>query len=199
MKYVSIDIETTGLDCNENQMIEFGAVIEDTENVLPIKDLPRFRALLLHKCYNVSPFCLTFHDELYKELVENIGKDYWVREAQNLSRSVVLGPGSHDSLAHEFLDFLVKNNMNGKIVVGGKNFNGFDKGFIQLIMPNVKFCHRTLDPSALFTRPEDKLPPSLADCARRAGIEFKENGYHTAISDAIMVIELLRAGWGLKE
>ena len=52
-----------------------------------------------------------------------------------------------------------------------------------------------MDPTTLFTKPTDKKPPNLDECAKRAGIEFKMNGYHSAVSDALMVVELLRAGW----
>ena len=37
MRYISIDLETTGLDSENNQIIEFGAVLEDTNNILPTK------------------------------------------------------------------------------------------------------------------------------------------------------------------
>jgi DNA polymerase III epsilon subunit-like protein len=63
----------------------------------------------------------------------------------------------------------------------------------------VPFHHRTLDPVTLFTRPCDKELPNLSECAKRAGIDFKGTGYHTAVSDAVMVIELLRAGWTAKK
>lgn len=38
MKYVSIDIETTGLNPEVHQVIELAAVLEDTENLRPIGD-----------------------------------------------------------------------------------------------------------------------------------------------------------------
>ena len=51
MKYVSIDIETTGLDPETCQTIQIGAGIEDTNNPLPIEDLPRFKCLVEHPQY----------------------------------------------------------------------------------------------------------------------------------------------------
>ncbi len=40
MKYVSIDVETTGLDEDEGQTLQIGMVFEDTNKNLPIEELP---------------------------------------------------------------------------------------------------------------------------------------------------------------
>ena len=189
MKYVSIDIETTGIDPNKHQMIEFGAVIEDTENMIDLDKLPTFRALIQHNDYVVNPYCLTLHTELYKEICshkENIyTKDF-----------VVLKDGK--LLGGAFANWLGLNgiDVDKKLNVAGKNFNGFDKLFLSKYMDGlVKFSHRALDPVALFVELNDVNPPNLAECAKRAGIEFTGKGYHTAVSDALMVVELLRKGW----
>ena len=42
MRIVSIDTETTGLDYDTCQILQVGAVIEDTINVRPLDELPRF-------------------------------------------------------------------------------------------------------------------------------------------------------------
>ncbi len=46
MKYLSIDIETTGLDPLKDQLLSFGAIIEDTENPLPFDEIPKFHAAI---------------------------------------------------------------------------------------------------------------------------------------------------------
>ena len=45
MIYVSIDIETTGVDPKIHDIVEFGAVIDDLANPQPLDKLPRFHAL----------------------------------------------------------------------------------------------------------------------------------------------------------
>ena len=40
MKYISIDIETTGLDRDLCQVLSIGAVIEDTNNIKPLEFEP---------------------------------------------------------------------------------------------------------------------------------------------------------------
>ena len=41
MRYVSCDIESTGLDKENCQILQIGAVVEDTKNILPIDELDR--------------------------------------------------------------------------------------------------------------------------------------------------------------
>ena len=58
MKYVSIDIETTGLDPETCQILQVGAVIEDTQNLLPLEELPKFNCIVEHPAYTGSPYAL---------------------------------------------------------------------------------------------------------------------------------------------
>ena len=47
MIYVSIDIETSGLDHTKHSVLSIGAIIEDTEKKLPFLKCPRFNAIIL--------------------------------------------------------------------------------------------------------------------------------------------------------
>ena len=40
MRYVSLDLETTGGNPDRHQIIELAAVVEDTRHVLPLAELP---------------------------------------------------------------------------------------------------------------------------------------------------------------
>jgi len=51
MKYVSIDIEATGLDHTYCQMIEFGAVLDDLRHQRPLDELPQFHCYVLRDKY----------------------------------------------------------------------------------------------------------------------------------------------------
>ena len=70
MKYVSIDIETTGLDPETCQIIQIGAVIEDTENPVPVENLPSFKCLVEHPQYTGSPFALVMNRDILAQLGE---------------------------------------------------------------------------------------------------------------------------------
>ena len=55
MRYVSIDLETTGLDAINNDIIEFGAVLDDLADMKPLEELPRFHAYICKEEYRGQP------------------------------------------------------------------------------------------------------------------------------------------------
>ena len=69
MKYISIDIETTGLDKDKHQIVEIGAVIDELGSDTPIEDLPRFRAVLIHENMTINSFCANLHRDLWPEIL----------------------------------------------------------------------------------------------------------------------------------
>ncbi len=189
MKYVSVDIETTGLSPIDNQMIEIGLVIEDSAVKKPIDTLPRRRILVPSRQYKINTYCMNLHRSLF----ETLDKVDWKKlKAEGSYRHE---PKTYFSTLEgiEFViaPWLAKHiGQKSKFVVAGKNFYGFDYNFLRPHLPNVKFHHRALDPCTLYTRPEDVVPPDLKTCCERAGLEI--SGYHTAMGDALTVIELLR-------
>lgn len=66
MKYVSIDVETTGLNPKKHQILSLGAVIEDTNNQLPIEKMPKFEGVILHDEVVGNPIALSMNKELLK-------------------------------------------------------------------------------------------------------------------------------------
>ena len=72
MKYVSIDIETTGLNPDTCNTLEFGAVLEDTVNWKLLEELPTFRRVLRPPVavgiYCVEPSAVTMHTKLFEEI-----------------------------------------------------------------------------------------------------------------------------------
>jgi len=77
MKYVSIDIETTGLDSETCQILQIGAVIEDTANPKPLDELPKFMCILEHETYSGQPTALSMNSWILKILsgMEGLSKD----------------------------------------------------------------------------------------------------------------------------
>ena len=53
MIYLSIDLETTGLEKDRYQILSFGAILEDTEKKLPYDEIPKFHAAILHNEINL--------------------------------------------------------------------------------------------------------------------------------------------------
>lgn len=187
-KYVSIDLETTGLNWETCQILSFGAVIEDRSKETPIEDLPKFHKIINRDFIKGEPYALS----LNKDIIETIklGK----------SKDLIY----EQDLADYFLSFLLQNGYEGiqntswgsvsvKINVAGKNFNGFDKRFLEKVpdfLNIIRIGHRVLDPAPLYLEKDDVDLPNLQTCLDRAGIKTEVT--HNALQDCIDVIKVLR-------
>lgn len=196
MKIVSIDIETTGLDSETCQILSMGAVIEDTNNTLSFREIPKFHAIILRDKIQGEPFALNMNKDLISLMVE-YQKSNDVKKAELTAANGIFI--KEDELASQFLYFLTLNGFDYKdapikINVIGKNFGTFDKLFLQKVEDWSKFIkinQRILDPSMLFTDfKNDEELPNLAECKRRAG--FDGTVSHNALEDAWDVVLLLR-------
>lgn len=199
MRYLSIDIETTGLDPKSNQIIEFGAVLEDTKNILPIDQLPTYHAYVTHPGGNLTGNVFALN--LNAGIIEKLKNQEDLKDKYNF---VPVG-----DLAERFLYWLstqgfeIKTQNEGQqneykysetLTVAGKNFSGFDRLFLNAV-PDfdkmIKIRHRVIDPAILFIDwKNDEMPPSLDDCKVRAGVDGVVT--HLAVDDAKDVIKLLR-------
>ena len=64
MIYLSIDLETTGLEKDRYQILSFGAILEDTEKKLPYDEIPKFHAAILHNEITGSPFAINMNKKI---------------------------------------------------------------------------------------------------------------------------------------
>lgn len=64
MKYLSIDIETTGLNPNTDQILSIGAIIEDTEKKLPFDKIPKFHAAIIQNDIRGNLYAINLNKEL---------------------------------------------------------------------------------------------------------------------------------------
>lgn len=205
-KYISIDLETTGLDWETCQILSFGAVIEDRENRLPIKDLPRFHRIIRRDKIVGEPFALHLNSDLIQiikegdhpdlineyELIEHFWDFLHLNGFDQREESEIFS-GQIKIIGEKMI--ATKNNQYSsiKINVVGKNFNGFDKRFLEKIpnfLETFKINRRVLDPAPLFLEPTDEWLPNLQTCMNRAGIESEVT--HDAVQDAVDVIKVLR-------
>jgi DNA polymerase III epsilon subunit-like protein len=70
MKYVSIDLETTGLNPHLHQILEFGAVIDDLSKPLNIDKLPRLHFYIDNGNITGDPYALTLNAGIIKTINE---------------------------------------------------------------------------------------------------------------------------------
>lgn len=64
MKYVSIDLETTGLNSEKNQILTFSGVIEDTTKKLSFEEVPKLNVYILYDELTGSPFALNMNSKI---------------------------------------------------------------------------------------------------------------------------------------
>jgi DNA polymerase III epsilon subunit-like protein len=184
MKYVSIDIETAGLN-KHCSILEFGAVIDDLSKPITEDELIKFHTYVTYEDNHISgePYALAMHQRIFHRIAKH-------EEGYNYTPWYNLGIN--------FKNWLKENGYeetNGvvRINVAGKNFAMFDKNFLEPIFEGqVEFVHRVLDPVMLYFRKGDKGLPSASMCMERAGLEGEVA--HTALEDAILVVKLLRRG-----
>ena len=159
MRYISIDVETTGLDPEFNQILSIGAVIEDTLNPIPFEDLPKFHAVIKRESVYGSIFALNLNRELIQAM-----KDYSEAKTDELKQEVEESFGAkfyhEDEVVEALFQFCFRNGLvesDGNTTIfkqvkiiddivypiltsnmpkvylncAGKNFAGFDKKFLE--------------------------------------------------------------------
>lgn len=181
MRYVSIDLETSGLDPHRNQVLEIAAVVECDDWQTAIEDLPYVRLALRHEHVFASWAALEMNARLFQS------KDEF---------EIRYPPAA---AAHYVLMFLRDQfgpdiGRGCRVTAAGKNFATFDKLFLEQLpgWPRGVFRHRVLDPVTLWLHTSDDEPPDMTTCLERANIN--RAAAHTALGDARDVIRLIRAG-----
>lgn len=200
MEYISIDIETTGLDREKDQVLEIGAIIENTLDPKPFAELPKFHAIIQHERYEGSAYAINMNQRIFKILSE-IPKDKGGRDyALYVNRHNIV---SINDVAVDFYYWCMENLINKPkdtqtpvtSIVAGKNYTDFDKQYLQKLPDWNKyfqFQRRVLDPTVLYTDfiGDTKLP-DLNKCLERARIKDTVVT-HDAVNDAWQVIQTLR-------
>lgn len=183
MRYISLDIETTGLDPERDQVLQVAMVAEDTDNLeIAVEELPSFTCLVKHERYEGGAFALAMNHELL-EMLAGKGK----REA-----SAQIFDGDRDlrqpaEWEDQAMAWLRKRER--PLVAAGKNVSGFDLRFFH---PDLRgmFHHRTVDPGSVFIDFSQEAPMGLEAIKKRLGIPG--GVAHDALEDARDVVRVLR-------
>jgi len=185
MKYVSIDIETTGLNPNRCQVIEIAAVVDDTDVVLSaIETLPTFHCYVEHNTIVGESYALSMHSRIFEIISGRRGvseQPVWCAR----------------TAAVRLMTFL-NLHFAGGVQVAGKNFASFDLRFLRRIegFEVSRLHHRYLDPASMLARHDDVKLPSTEECLERCGLPASV--LHTAVEDARDVIRMVRHAFGVK-
>ncbi len=189
MKYVSLDIETTGVFNDggkaPDKILQLSAVIEDCDNPLPLDQLPHFTIFVAQEQYAGEPYALWLNAWIFKELAE-WEKTYWkAPELQYKTKYPVMRSGAWQM---PFIDFLKRHFGNDRINLAGKNVASFDYQFLPKHVQN-KFRGRMIDPGSMFADFSLDALPGLDQICQPLGMSAVT---HDAYEDALKVIEVIR-------
>ena len=186
MRYLSVDIETTGLSPSNHQIIEFAAVLEDTSNNTPVDKLPCWVTYFDHPQLLCDPYCVANF-----KLSEIISKTLAIKKGATPGNIV-----NTDSFAKAFLTWVTGLGLlaaGQRLTFAGKNVGAFDIQFLRRLYDFdrlIPYNHRYLDPAVLYVSEEDAALPDMSECLKRAGLHYPVA--HTALADARDVIRLFR-------
>lgn len=177
MRYISVDLETTGLDTNKCQIVMASFVLEDTERPeVPLEELKHCTALIRHENYYWESYALNMNQWIVNHLYEKF------------TPFKVLTPEDWENEVLKYL-FQIDYRQERKFTLAGKNIGGFDSKFLPKSILNR--CHyRYIDVgSVCIDWSKDKVG-SLSDLKNERGLgkEVTHNAYY----DALDVIKILR-------
>ena len=170
LKFLSLDIETTGLDHNNCQILSIGAVMNNGTDT--------YFKQVVHDTYHGEIYALNLNKQLLTDILEN-------KDGNNIHI---------DNLVDDFKNWLYQHyKEDEKITVCGKNYSGFDKRFLEKLegWNTINFSHRVIDPAILYVDwNNDESLPNLDECLKRANINKTVS--HNALDDAMDIVNLLR-------
>ena len=187
MRFVSIDLETTGPDPWVHEMLEFAAIIYDTHRPVVRHEAPQFRVLVRPTFAQANDTALRMNQLLVQEL-----------NAPTLD-TIVLSP---EVLPDRFAEFLLQHGFarheRGTIRVqaAGKNFDKFDRIFLERqpsFRQRISLYRAALDPGLLYWNPasDKQWIPNMMACKKRAGFADPTVA-HRALDDAWDVVQLVQ-------
>jgi oligoribonuclease (3'-5' exoribonuclease) len=190
MNYVSIDLETTGLDPATCQILSIAAVVDGRSYAtLPVNELPHFHMAIKHEWLSGSAIALAMNASLIQRITTN--------DIRNGT------PGEVETYLNEFLSTQLGPAADRpNITAAGKNYGRFDHQFLVQQMPTVakRIRHRSIDPGTLYGRDEDAALPDTAECCQRMEACYRPGKFppkhpHDALDDARWVVRLIRHKW----
>jgi len=186
MRYVSLDLETSGSNPQRHQILELAAVVEDSRHPLPLAELPAFRRVVRHPEYVGTAGALALNARLLQELAQKEPNPELCAPEELLPqlRAFLLAQGFRPD---------VKDCVS--VTMAGKNIGVFDLGFLKQL-PGYGTLVRAepamLDPAAFYLNwHKDSRLPSMRICKARARFDDREVA-HEALADALDVVRLLR-------
>lgn len=170
--FLSLDLETGGLNRQMHSILEVGAVLFDAVGSF------QFHCLVENRDIIGDPYALAMNVDVLRD----------IDAAKKLNGLV------HCRDVCKTLRAFLDEHTPDRVVVCGKNVAGFDLRFLEQLPGyeelSRKFLHRMLDVGPMYMEPGDQVPPDLKLCMERAGLDG--NVKHRALDDARVVEQLIR-------
>jgi hypothetical protein len=181
MKYVSLDLETTGIeDKRPENILMLSMVVEDTLDIQPLEKLSNFTCFIKQDNIQGETYALSMNSWIL---------DIISGRSINLTEIPVIQPELITWKINQFLDYYFGIG-NNKIILAGKNVGNFDYQFLPSQIQK-RFSHAMIDPGPIFLDfLKDKKVPDLKTCKLRSGINTEVS--HDAYKDALDTIAVLR-------
>lgn len=180
MKYFSLDLETTGLDPERDQILEIGIVYDDLEK--PWSERGVWNCLIQHERISGDPYALAMNASILDMISGRVR-----------STSLIMSPSE---ASQGLVEWVRGYAPDGKITLAGKNVASFDWPFLKRFGAPFNVRHRMIDPAMFYMRADDAEVPNLQTCLIRAGLPDAVE--HRAVADAEQVCRLIRRHYGLE-
>ncbi len=190
MKYVALDIETTGLDPQKDQILQIAMVLEDTTAPqVHVEDLPTFERVIRHPRLSGDPAALAMNAGLISAMAEY---NFEERRILHLGRKIDVSMNL-SSVIYDLNIWFYDHFFDKKPIIAGKNVGSFDLQFMgEDFRKRVHYRSIEVGSVMLGAEPsrwlEDK-PPSLNDLLHDKDVA------HDALEDARDVIRVLRRSY----
>src|ERR1022692_255659 len=131
MNYISLDIETTGIDENIHSILEIGAVFEDTSKKLSFEEIPKFQCIIDHKQITGDVIALDINQRIIKILADYHKMPHPSRQEfaakYNIYQESVVSNCFYNWLTEVYPGYREGCTVN----IAGKNFGAFDNQFLK--------------------------------------------------------------------